>query len=956
LATDPTDLDLMVFWAKTSQDPRLENHWHPLLCHLLDVGAVASCIWETALSDWARKRLARNLGLSEDAAGRWLTFWTAMHDIGKCSRVFQLQGGSPQLLRANARLDASGFKPPQTKLTGPHGTITARELIESLTASFGFPPEIAWRLAVAIGGHHGVIPAAIQIDALTNESVGMGRWKAARTGLLDVLATLFEVPRDAVPARITNADALWIAGFASVADWVGSNQDFFPPAASDPDTTPSVEAGGYLDDVARPAAHEALYRLGWHARPTGDHPTTFEQAFGFAPNAMQTDVSAVLASTDTPTLAIIEAPMGLGKTESALSLANRWSTQLGATGLYFALPTRATSNQMLHRIRLYLEKQYPHSAVNLQLLQGASALSAEFQELKKNQYRQFRPQAVNQDSSDRAGWDGPPSVLAASWFTHRKRGLLAPFGVGTVDQALLAALQTRHVFVRLFGLGGKIVVVDEVHAYDTYMSTLLEQLLRWLSALGTSVILLSATLPNDRRAALLAAYADVHDDDAGPVPSAEPSLPTYPRLSWVSAGGSPQVHSLATPPGTERELGIDWVPDLLTVDDTGILALGQRLQRLLATGGCAAVICNTVRRSQQVYEALRPLFPGTAGDGYPCLDLFHARYPFEDRDRREKRALLRFGKAGTTVEWDDDSTRTVQRPDCAVLVATQVIEQSLDLDFDIMVSDPAPVDLLLQRSGRLQRHCQIRPTGIGGPRLLVGRPTIDDDGIPQFDDGTAAVYDGHILLRSWLTLQGLDRIHVPGDVSALIEAVYADSSPPDDLSEALCRTFVATREVGVKAHSLEAFEAMIRYIEPPSFTGELGHITQVVRDDDAPDIHPALQALTRLSPPSANIVCLYGTLDAPYVDLQMTRAIDIRGEIDGRDAAVLLRRSLSVSHRGVVHALLNVDPPRSWQQQALVRYHRPVLFDSAGNAPVPGTRYILHLDPDLGLTVTNSDS
>src|SRR5207248_6281763 len=102
----------------------------------------------------------------------------------------------------------------------------------------------------------------------------------------------------------------------------------------------------------------------------------------------------------------------------------------------------------------------------------------------------------------------PSAVVAEEWFArNKKQALLAPFGVGTIDQALLAVLQTRHVFVRLFGLAGKCVVLDEVHAYDAYMTTLMERLLRWLAALGCPVMLLSATLPRDKRVKLLRAYA-----------------------------------------------------------------------------------------------------------------------------------------------------------------------------------------------------------------------------------------------------------------------------------------------------------------------------------------------------------------------------------------------------------------------------------------------------------------
>ena len=184
------------------------------------------------------------------------------------------------------------------------------------------------------------------------------------------------------------------------------------------------------------------------------------------------------------------------------ALADHWAESTGQQGCYFALPTQATSNQMFGRVRDFLESRYEGDQVQLQLLHGHAALSSEFQLLRRNNDRMFTPVygGVEDDAGD-------PAVVAAEWFTYRKRGLLAPFGVGTVDQVLLAALQTRHVFVRLFGLAHKTVIVDEVHAYDTYMTTLLERLLEWLAALGSSVVLLSATLPRGRRQQLLDAYS-----------------------------------------------------------------------------------------------------------------------------------------------------------------------------------------------------------------------------------------------------------------------------------------------------------------------------------------------------------------------------------------------------------------------------------------------------------------
>ena len=358
--------------------------------------------------------------------------------------------------------------------------------------------------------------------------------------------------------------------------------------------------------------------------------------------------------------------------------------------------------------------------------------------------------------------NGNPSttVVAAEWFTYRKRGLLAPFGVGTVDQALMAVLRARHFFVRMFGLGGKTIVIDEVHAYDAYMSTLMERLLEWLAASGSSVFLLSATLPSDRREALTTAYMrGLHATPQSPARAA------YPRITYASARGNGETAVTASA-RTRRILGIRWIP--VAVD------LSAHLRVLLADGGCAAVICNTVNRAQEVYTSLKTVFGGVASDGEPELMLFHARFPFEEREGREKLALIRFGKPGANIELGDGDTRKVLRPQRAIIVATQVIEQSLDLDFDAMISEFAPADLLLQRAGRLHRHQRpLRPPRLSDPLIDVLKPEIGDDGIPNSGRARRRFMILMCCFVPGFALSDREAIRIPEDVEGMIEAVYS---------------------------------------------------------------------------------------------------------------------------------------------------------------------------------------
>lgn len=827
-----------------------------------------------------------------------------------------------------------GLFPPAFPADAPHGTTTTAALPRILKAEFGLKHSVALRLARVIGGHHGVFPLAADIVNLPDEAVGTGVWDEARAALVRLLARSFELAGIEVPHSIDNAPAMIVAGFVSVADWIGSAENFFPLAVTDPTTPPIIDPGGYTRQ-AQKCARTALSRLGWIGWVPAPGTRVFKALFPEipAPNPLQEKMIelAGLVDLSRPNFVIVEAPTGEGKTEAAMYLADVWGSGGGQRGTYFALPTQATSNQMFGRVRDFLKNRYPADVVNLQLLHGHAALSAEFELLRRHADALLNPTESDHEGSGDAG----SGVIAAEWFTYRKRGLLAPFGVGTVDQALLAVLQTRHVFVRLFGLSGKTVIIDEVHAYDTYMTALLERLLEWLASLGCPVVLLSATLARARREALLAAYRR-GSGGAGESQALEPT--PYPRITWVTAEARGAVH-VGTSNRSARAIELAWVDGRLPESGNGEFELGRRLRAALANGGCAAVICNTVGRAQEVYRALKPYFPDAADDGQPELDLLHARFLFEERERREQQALVRFGKPGGEVTIADGKTRNVRRPSRAVLVATQIIEQSLDLDFDLMVTDLAPADLVLQRAGRLHRHPRQRPGGLERAWLWISQPDTDD-GVPQFDPGTAAVYDGHTLLRSWLALRDRAVIRVPDDVEDLIEAVYDDRACPEDLSEGVRARWATTSEDLHAQQDHETLVAETALIVAPTFGGDILTGFNKQLDEDDPTVHQALQAATRLSEPAITVIYL-SEPEAAAQRASQTPTTD--------EAARLLKRSVRVSGRGIVQALGALDPPPGWMRSRLLRHCRLLAMDTEGCCQV-GT-YRIRLDQETGLIV-----
>jgi len=912
-------------WGKLASADASPSY-HPLLCHMMDVAMVTREMWHCSISSSLRRGLSVGLGLGhdQDAAGLWCSFLAGLHDLGKASPAFQLQVEKTRA-KVKQRLRDNGLTVSSTRTSKytPHGVITAATIPSILTAAFGMGSRIANRIGTVIGGHHGVFPTNSEIQGVSSTARGNQGWDRHRRAMVDQLAAVLDVPRDRLPDRIDNATAMTLAGFVSVSDWVGSNTDFFP-------YTVPTSAEAYAC-CAEKGAGRALDALGFLMRPGPREVRGFTELFPGIPkpNDLQHSIESLTRDLTEPGLVIIEAPMGEGKTEAAIYLADNWAASAGQEGHYFALPTQATSNQMFGRVRDFLHGRYADSLVQLQLLHGHASLSSEFEALRENHDRIFAPRYSGVESdSDRL------EVVASEWFTYRKRGLLSPFGVGTIDQALLAILQAKHMFVRLFGLSHRTVIIDEVHAYDAYMTALLERLLEWLAALGSSVVLLSATLPRARRNALLDAYLR----GLGDQPKEIRSDAAYPRISWVSGNSEPGSRSVQVSPRGTKEVSLQWTDGSIPAQDGSPFPLGECLRDALAQGGCAAVICNTVRRAQHLYRALKPYFPGTDENGNPMLDLLHAQYVFQDRDEREKRSLARFGKPGASTS----------RPRKAVLIATQVIEQSLDLDFDLMVSDMAPADLLLQRVGRLHRHERPRPHALERPQLLVCQPEMAN-GIPRFDPGTTAVYDSHILLRSWLTLRYRATVRVPSDVESIIADVYDDDRQPHGLSEQLREVWSETQNELEKTIEGDSEEARVRWIKPPSYGGQLWRLTEDPREEDAPDFHQAHRALTRLTPPSVSVVLLFGTYESAWVDAAHGESVDI-DNIPSMDAMKkLLRRSANISDRRVVFRLLEQLPPKGWRWTALLRNHRAIFLDEDGcSESMDG--YGIRLDPETGLT------
>ncbi len=915
-------------WAKWGKAGDVPVGFHPLPCHMVDVALVAQCMWRDCLPTQWRTQIAASMELNLEKTEQWIMFLAGLHDVGKASPGFQTQLRDPAAAGCVRKLLERAHMPTNQQTWVPHAFVSAIALKEYFERTQKPALDDMRITMMVLGGHHGFFPTAQVLHAqpYPRAAVGNGPWRAARIHLIDWLADIVGLSPDAALPHIPQATALNLAGVITVADWIASDEGNFPFAVPDVANLVPVDETSYVAE-ARIRAHDALAKLGWSGWHAPAEHTTFTAMFPErTPRPLQDAAISLAPTLPDAAIILIEAPMGEGKTEAALTIADHWSVTSDGRGIYFALPTQATSESMFTRIRDYLRQRYPQDRVTINLLHGHAALSAALQELRDNNRWLLQPHNIFADETSTETETG--AVIATEWFAKGKRALLAPFGVGTIDQALLMALAVKHGFVRHFALATKTVIIDEVHAYDVYMTTLLKRLLAWLGAHGVPVVLLSATLPVVRRAQLLAAYGD----GAGWSPAALPEpQKAYPRLSWLTAQGARQQHIPIRAQKTVQCM----VLDRAATDDEDGRMLGPLVQKALRQGGCIAVICNTVQRAQQIFRALRSHFDDQPGNSKPQLALLHARFPHDMRAQREKRVLQSFGPHGT-------------RPAAAILVATQIIEQSLDLDFDLLVTDLAPVDLVLQRMGRLHRHERAttdpRPTPLNKPQVQIFFPPQHHD-VPDFNRADCTVYNAHILMRTWLAMRDREQIIIPDDIEVLVEAVYDENPCLDTLTPAQRTAWYTTQDAMLKARDDEKKEAENRYILPPGADALLDEIMHHRLDEDNPTLHPSLRALTRLASPSVTIICLWGTLLQARAGRD-EEPLDLTRPPDVANIEKLLQRSVTLTRHAVVKHFAQVTHP-AWQKVALLRQCHPVFFDDDGVAQVGSQR--LRLDDDLGI-------
>ncbi|WP_139738972.1 CRISPR-associated helicase Cas3' [Actinomyces wuliandei] len=930
-------------WAKSGD----ETGWLCLPQHMLDSAGVATRLWDHWTSSALRESCTRACGLSTRDAGTLISWLAGTHDIGKACRKFQSQlDGSPEYAAFAQRVREAGLDPQPSTLEAsspmPH-SVASQVILDRWLTARGLSKRVARSLAAVAGCHHGVPPSQ---HLEKTASAVLDSYDESWLQVWDELLAFITEYTQAGPAleRLSRpvpvAGQMLATGLVIMSDWIASNAETFPMVVI-ADQEMRVEHGCAAVDLTAP----------WEPEPPdlSDLDVFLRHRFSWPEDASarpcQQVVTQACQEAEGPTLLILEAPTGEGKTEAALLAAEvLGSSGAPAGGVLLAAPTMSTSDSLFRRTREWAASASEDLGEVLSMFLGhsRSALNEDYQRLRTAQ--------VYDETADHREDTGRGQVVASQWMSGRKKGVLSTVVVSTVDQVLFMALQAKHAMLRHLGLAGKVVVIDEVHAYDAYMNVYLTRAIEWLAEYGTSVVLLSATLPVQIKRTLMEAYGrGLHAQrPLGELSSA------YPLVTALSRQGS---RELAVPPRPA-----DIKAAVSTIADDVPTLVRTVLESTEKEGGCVLVLCNTVTRAQDAYTALRT----EMGED---VRLLHARFVAGDRVSLEKELVAEMGPR---------AHRGSGRPARRVVVATQVAEQSLDIDVDLLITDIAPMDLILQRLGRLHRHARPegdRPEGLRRPRMilrgLVGAGPQTDAGTQLssandlFDSSSTAVYDEALLLATYATLLkgplGGDVLTRPDDVPHLVQTTYSPTPPvPAAWEEVWQEAVVAQRQARTCSESRAS-----TFVFPPAGDAKLLCNLFAAQDRDIADSarsEASGLAQVRDSDPTIEAVVI---VDRPggYTPLPwLVRGGVLRTLVDDQDpgwataqvlarSTVRLPRSLCLRRTfDTTIDALEQATPIGWAANGLLRGLVALRLDSELTCEVSGRR--LRYERELGLQET----
>lgn len=732
----------LALWGKKG-DKDGEYFWLPLIAHLMDAKNVIGFLYMHWLDDGQRKLIEKNLG---PKAANIVQFLGYVHDIGKATPAFQTKQSrwnNPDLDHEIVEhLLKAGFKEINDKLPmaekSPHNFAG-----EAILLNYGVEPSFA----ALLGGHHGTSCSGnrnLKRDIIDHTANYYQRdhdgdiqqmWKKIQQdffefGLKECDLTVSEIP------AIEQEVAVELEGLLIMADWLASSE-YFDEDKNKPMFTliPLTDEDFVFDRKQLKQRFQRAIKTwfvdgSWIPQRIANIDNYFENIWNFSPRNVQKTMLSKIQSSIDPGIVVIEAPMGIGKTEIALAAAQQIAAVKGKSGVFVGLPTQATSNAMFSRVRDWLDRigQLQGDSFSINLAHSKAGFNLDFSKL---------PQAENLDFEE-----DETSVSVNRWFVGKK-SVLSKFNVGTVDNLLQMGLKQRHLFLKHLGFSDKVVIIDEVHSYDAYMSSYLKKVLSWLGAYDVPVILLSATLPYETREGLVSEYlSGKYSISVKKIASTLDftKKTEYPLLTFSDGEKIEQVADFKQ--STQKKIEVV----RLNLDETN---LAKDILAKVENGGVAGIVVNTVARAQQLAELIKSL-----DQDMPVL-ILHSAFLAPDRAKIEKNLQKLIGKS------QED------RPEKLIVIGTQVLEQSLDIDFDVLFTDIAPMDLILQRIGRLHRHKRVRPSGLEKARVFIS----GIQGFGEYGDANESIYSKYILMKTDYYLP--DELIIPADISKLVNLTYS---------------------------------------------------------------------------------------------------------------------------------------------------------------------------------------
>ena len=843
-----------IIWAKKDS---LSNK-HPLMFHILDVYHTAMELIESNLKIFSKFK-----SFQENEKKIWAAI-IGLHDIGKATPNFQKGKSDPRHEKLSVFILFQYFK---EKLN-----IDNQQLLNS-----SFFQTIKFLIL-----HHSKF-LTLDKNRLLKErhnpisDMGDNSWKEVQYDIIDkYLESIGISISDIQKISFKNiSDAAYFSGLMTLADWVGSDINSF-----------SLEGDKYSVEeympVSKKRAEQAIKSTGLATVPnvgTDTWADLFPQIK--TPRNLQ-NASINCSLTDNSNLIIIEAPTGEGKSEAAFNLAARLSRDKNS-GIYIAMPTQATSNGLYNRFTEFVSNADKTENTNIKLIHGGTFLKN-----LKDKIEQTNIYAPDIDTQ----------TDAFNWFNQGKRAFLAPYGIGTVDQALYAILIVKHFFLRLYSLAGKTIIFDEVHAYDSYMNELLFHLIKWLKALNANVILLSATLPLETKKQLVNAWDENIQTDNNSV---------YPVLNIISNGESISYLFEARYTGTGNN---NFLIDMCEYEDENVAQLAEQH---FNNGARVLVIVNKVKRAQQIFDKIVT----------ENKTLFHSRFTSGDRERIEKKVLQKYGKGAPATP--------------SILVSTQIVEQSLDIDFDIIISDLAPIDLLIQRAGRLHRHTRTRPEGYTDPEFIIASCGSEEGELPKITDGK--IYAPIILYRTYFALkQNAASWNFHRDFREPVEVVYY---PVDEDSEILFQKNLSEDAQEEIRNSINLFnqdtlkaenEARKVFIKHPEKFDQILSYSDIPHEEE--ENGRGIIAKTRLGSDTEKLILLFEHDDKYYLDPDENDEFDISNTDISAETTYKLMSNLISLYSHLVGKFAE-NEPQWWKniqkQNKMLNHYRLLIISGSAN-------------------------